>query len=236
MIDVYINFITLTVGFLDPLIKATISLIHKYISLQIPFKEGWRHVFIILQALFVRDAGTAFSDGRRLLAAVRLISGTIISILCSISIFVSYTNNQTISNVIFCGIPVVGIFIYDVTMYTFSAIFFFDRIGVGEIDRPMSRLQFLNRTRKSLYRLVIVYPVIVDTFDSVCESFPFLQGGIVAVLVGMVANASYWMAYGSSYAYAQSAKGIKFSDAFYSSEAGRFGLAVVGVIFWLLYS
>lgn len=236
MIDVYNNFISLTIGHFDPVIKITILFIQKYLNLHIPFREGWRHVFIILQMLFVRDAGTAFSDGRRVLAAIRIIAGTIISVLCSIFIYVSYTQNNLLSNAIFCFIPVVGLFIYDITMYIFSSVFFFSRIGVGEIDRPMSRLQFfIQGTKRSFYRLLIVYaPSLLVFLIPFVNSLPFPRGGTIAIFVGMLANALYWMAYGSSYAFEQKSKGIKFSEAFYSSEAGRFGLAVIGVIFWLV--
>ena len=236
IIDVYNNFIAFTVGCFDPLIKYIISFLREYFSWQISFKEGWRHVFIVLQMLFVRDAGVAFSDGRRSLAVVRLLLGTAISILCSISIFVSYTPNAVISSIIFCGIPVVGLFVYDLTMYAVSSLFFFDEIGIGENDSTVSRsLFFFRGAEKSLYRLLIVYipSILVFMLPSV-RSLLFPRGGVVGILIGLFVNALYWLAHGSFYAFAQRSRGIKFGDAFYASEAGRFGLAVIGVLFWLL--
>lgn len=235
MIDVYDNFIKSTVGFLDPLIHAMIDYLRAHFSIHIPFVVGWRHIFIVLQMLFVRDAMIAYSDGRMLLAAIRVFVGTVISLLCSIAIFISAGYTSFISNIIFCAIPVFGLLLYDLLMYAFSAALFFDAVRKGKVNNSISRSGFfIQGARRSFFRAFIVYmPSLCVIFIPSILVMPFPQGGVVGVFAGILANGFYWLLHGRSYALAQQKIGIPLKEGFFSSEAGRFGIAIFGVIFWL---
>jgi hypothetical protein len=116
---------------------------------------AWRHTFLILQILFVRDANTAFTDGRRALGLTRLSAGIIIAFLTAVFAFVSKNDNPLLANTIFSVVPVFGIFVYDVVMYAFSAtVIFFSDVGVGEMALPQTSRDFFCHWHQALTFLV----------------------------------------------------------------------------------
>jgi len=80
IVDVYMRSIDLTIGNLDPFFEWIIVFINNYFFIKMKFHQEWRYIFIVLQILFIRDAFTAFTDGRLYLGFVRLIFGTAISL------------------------------------------------------------------------------------------------------------------------------------------------------------
>jgi hypothetical protein len=237
ILDIYLVALRATVGLLDPVVRLIIDFVKTLYSIDIRFSEGWRHVFVILQLLFVRDAGTAFHDGRKTLAIVRLIVGIIIAFIFSILAFLSEVENALLANIIFGLVPVVGILAYDIVMYFFSSTLFFDDIGTGEVKFLDTRTKFfLGGLKRSIYRFVLVSlaSLLVFLFPWVA-GLEFPRGGIIAITSGLIANAIYWIWQGSLYAIIQARQGLGFKKAFLDSESGRFGMSVLGIIFWFFF-
>lgn len=237
ILSIYNTAVRLTIGFFDPVIKDFLTWLSSHLPFSIPFSEAWRHIFLVLQILFIRDAGTAFSDGRRTLAAVRLITGTIIALIVSVLAFMADSASPLSANVVLSIIPIFGLFIYDITMYGFSATMFFDAVGAGEMRSKQSRIQFFRTGLwRSLFRFLLVGGLSASLlFVPFIATLPFPHGGVLAMIVGLFVNACYWIVMGSSYAFTQQrASGVKWKRCFLQSEAGRFGLAVAGILFWFM--
>ena len=234
ILNVYRHFVDLVIGPLDPYVKYAIAFLRSHFSFHLIFNPDWRYIFVVLQILFIRDAHTALSDGRYPLGIVRLIVGTAISLMFAVLVWTPNAANPLIANMTFSVIPVFAILVYDISMYAFSATIFFDKIGVGESRGVGSRRHFFfGGIRRSSERFAIVaIPSLFAFFIPSIAALNFPDGGIVAMLVGVIANCSYWLIHGSVYAARQSRKGDSFKAAFMASEAGRFGLAITTVLFW----
>jgi len=236
IIDVYLVAITATIGLFDPLVVWIISKFNDWFGWNITFAEGWRHIFLILQILFVRDAGTAISDGRRTLGFVRLLVGTIVAFVTAITAYLANFSMPILSNIVFSFIPLAGLLVYDIIMYGFSATMFFDAIGKGEVRGAQTRRQFfLDGLRRSFERfLIVAFGTIIVFILPAVHSLPFPHAGLIAMTAGLIANALYWLISGAKYALREQRKGEHFVQAFNGSESGRFGLAVSGIILWFL--
>lgn len=236
VIEVYLVALRASVGLLDPVARYIVNLINSVVPFHVTFAEGWRHIFVILQILFIRDAKTAFSDGRPALGCTRLVVGVFIAFLTAVLAFVSNIGDPLFANVIFCLVPVLGLFVYDIIMYAVSATLFFDAVGVGEMAVRQTPVAFFwTGVSRSILRLTIVGGASLLIFVSPeARALAFPHGGLIAMTVGLIANAAYWMCSGSSYAYSQWLNNRSFTDAFLTSESGRFGLSVLGLLFWFL--
>lgn len=234
ILDIYEVALRNTVGLLDPAVISLINWLKNTLAIHLPFFVGWRHIFLILQILFIRDAGTAFSDGRRLLGIVRLIVGIIVAFSTSVFAFMANGTNPLIANAVLCTIPIFGLFIYDIIMYAFSAMFFFDAVGLGEMKEGQTQYDFfITGLKRSMIRFMLVAcgSLLIFVFPSI-RSTGFPLGGLIAMMVGLIANATYWIIMGGMYALQQKRIGMDFQTAFFESESGRFGLSVLGILFW----
>lgn len=234
IVSVYMRGVDLTIGMLDPAVRWIISDIQRYLTVVIVFHSGWRYLFIVLQMLFVRDAMTAYLDGRRALGIFRLIIGFVISTSCSILAFPHLDKIGFFAPFLFCAVPVIGLLIYDIIMYGLSATLFFHQIGAGEGYDGQSRGSFfsIGLARSGIRLLVVLVPSTIALLIPGILALPFPGNGVVALFIGMLANTTYWLVYGARYALVEVSNGKKFRKAFAASEAGRFGLAVAGVFFW----
>lgn len=237
ILDVYSVALRATIGLLDPVVLKFIQWVNETFSFQISFSDGWRHIFLLLQILFIRDASTAFSDGRRYLGLVRLLVGVCVAFSAAVFAFVADLESALLSNAILCVIPIIGLLLYDVTMYAFTATLFFDSIGAGEVKGAISpKSFFILGIKRSIFRFFYVScaSLLLFSFPS-ARTLEFPGGGLLATTVGLVANATYWIILGANYAVEQSKKGKTYKEAFLESEAGRFGLSVVGLLFWFAF-
>ncbi len=237
ILDIYLVALKNTVGLLDPFVRDFIKFINDLFNVKLVFAEGWRHIFVVLQILFVRDAGTAFSDGRSILGIVRLLIGFSIAFSFAVLAFLTELPSVLLSNMLFGLVPVIGIFSYDVVMYLFSSTLFFKDIGVGEVESLGSRKQFFwGGFRRSAFRFFLVgaATLVIFLVPSVA-ALDFPHGGLIAITAGLVANAAYWIFRGSTYAVKQVSVGQRYRQAFLESESGRFGLSVVGILFWFTF-
>jgi hypothetical protein len=234
VLDIYEIALRNTVGLLDPTVRSLIDWLRDTFAISLPFSVGWRHIFVILQILFVRDAGTAFADGRRSLGVVRLVVGLAVAFSTAIFAFVADPARPVLANAILCVIPIVGLFVYDVIMYAFSATWFFHAVGLGELEGDKSRGSFfLTGLKRSIVRFLLVASasLLIFAFPWV-RSLAFPHAGLLAMTVGLVANAAYWLVTGWAYSARQRLAGKSFRAAFLESESGRFGLSVLGILFW----
>lgn len=236
IIEVYQNIIKVTIGLFDPLVEAVIDWIQPFIPFKIHYNTIWRHVFTVLMLLFVRDAGTAFDDGRRILGVVRLVVGLILSIMFSVLGFASPSSGYWMQSILLNGAIAVALLIYDIIMYWFSAFIFYNAIGAGENDRnASSKSFFLIGCGRSFQRFLIVLAAsLIFLLLPPVRTWAPPTAAVSAALFGQIVNASYWIAGGLKYGLQQKALGIPVRVAFMESEAGRFGLAVTGVLFWSL--
>jgi hypothetical protein len=63
---------------------------------------------------------------------------------------------------------------------------------------------------------------------------PYPQGGLIAVGLATVANASYWLWRGARFVAQRREADETWVSAFKRSESGKFGIAISGVISWAL--
>lgn len=235
ILDIYNVAIRSTIGLLDPIAEALVGWLKSLLSINLVLVDEWRHIFLTLELLFIRDAGTAYSDGRRKLAFVRLVIGTAIAFSVAVLAFASHMPSSILSNVFLCTIPILGLLIYDLCMYSITTKYFFNAIGEGESEAHLTRHMFLRiGIRRSFVRFFVVLigslvPLVIPNI----RHLPFPAGGVVGILFGLITNAGYWIVTGALYARQQQQLGMQFMQAFRRSEAGRFGLAVAGLLFWL---
>lgn len=234
VLDIYLTALRATIGLLDPLLIWVIETIPTLLSIELRFDEGWRHIFVILQILFVRDAGTAFANHRVSLGITRLLVGTAVSVLTAAFTFLTYTDTALYANIIFCLIPLLGLLVYDLVMYVLMATIFFYQIGEGEVEKDVSRTIFFGiGVYRSFIRFALVGAASCSLFlFPYFQSLAYPHGGLLAINIGLIANAAYWIYSASMYAAQQSRSGQKFTAVFLVSEAGQFGMAVLGIIFW----
>lgn len=234
ILDIYLVALRATIGLFDPIVRAIIEELWQIFRIKVPFVEGWRHIFVVLQILFVRDAGTAFSDGRLALGVVRLLVGSMVALTAAVLSFISVTENSVIGNMLFAIIPIMGLLCYDIVMYAFSATVFYDQIGIGEVGNAASRGAFFRQgVSRSFTRLLLVSSGSIFIFIfPFFRSMPQPHGGLVAMTAGLIVNAFYWLYMGHSYATEVKTSTNDYKVRFLASEAGRFGLAVLGIIFW----
>ncbi len=235
VLSVYIRAVDLSVGLLDPAIRKAIAFVGSLLNWPIAFGTYWRYVFVVLQILFVRDAMTAFSDGRQTLALVRIILGTIVSIIMSVMVLMPSGLSPVRANMWIAVAQPAALLLYDLLMYALMTLAFFKDVDPGEkLDVPMSRWRFFCvGIRRSFERLLIVTIPSVSIFLlPTVRALEAPAGGILAMMAGAVANAAYWITKAASYAVIETRKGKRFRDAFFEAEAGRFGFAVLGVLFW----
>jgi hypothetical protein len=237
ILDIYMFAVKVTIGLLDPFVIKIIDYFNQLFQLRLKFSEGWQHIFVVLQILFARDAGTAFSDGRPVLALVRLVAGFLIAFVFAVLTFATELNGTLLSNILFCLAPVLGLLLYDIAMYGFSATIFFNQIGVGEFPEGGPRKKFfIHGMQRSAFRFLLVASASISIFLAPGASkLEYPQGGVIGIISGLIINAVYWLILGGLYAAREMVEGQKYKDAFFASEAGRFGLAVAGMIFWFFF-
>lgn len=234
VLSVYMHFIDITLGKFDPVVITIIAFIKRHIQIGIIFNPGWRHLFVILQILFVRDAATAFADGRRSLAYTRLVVGFVIATLFSILLWAPFFVASLVANIAFSLIPVTALLVYDIVIYIIMSLFFFHQVDRGEMVELTSRSDFFaTGVFRSFLRFAIVgIPSIAVFLYPPIRLLPYPAGGIVGIIAGVAFNAAYWLIHASLYAHRQSRAGEDFWSAFNESEAGRFGVALTKVVFW----
>lgn len=222
-------------GWIDPYIQLLVDNISVSLSLHLVFNDYWHHVYVVLQMLFVRDAGVAFADGRRGLGVTRLAVGFVIASSTAILTALQFPGlADWAENLLFATLPTAAIFAYDVVMYFHAAYRRLEELNVVDGSPDRTRGAFLGRAlRRGTNRFLLGLAVTYGCFliPAVWNARP-PAGGLVAIAVATVANASYWIWRGSTYARARVTDGQDWISSFRESEAGRFGVAVAGVLVW----
>ncbi|MFD2111317.1 hypothetical protein [Thiorhodococcus fuscus] len=234
IISVYVHAVDLTIGQLDPAIKIAIAFLNNLFSWKMSFSEIWRYIFIVLQMLFIRDATTAYSDGRKVLSFVRLTVGAIISFISALAIAAISTNDPLVTNILISISVPIALLFYDATMYVLMTTAFYTSIGLGELQEPLPRKKFLQvGLQRSAFRFAIVsLPSLSLFFIPQFRSATAPGGGVVVVIFGTLVNVAYWLKQAADFAKRESNDNIKYRKAFLASEYGRFALAVLSVLFW----
>jgi hypothetical protein len=233
----YHDVLRVLLGWLDPFLREWIAAIMVVIKLHFKFNEYWRDVFVVMQLLFVRDAGVAFADKRYTVGSVRLVVGFVVSAVTSVLAAIQLTQaSNVLQNLVFATLPTCGIYAYDLVMYCHSATSQLEYLNKTEGQPGRSRGDFLKRALvRGTTRFALGISVSYLSFlFPVVRQAPAPAGGLIAIGLATVANASYWLWRGGKFAAAESRKGEEWIEAFRRSEAGRFGAAVTGVIIWAL--
>jgi len=222
-------------GWLDPYLQTLLTSVLANLHLRIKLDDYWHHVFVVLQILFGRDAGVAYSSGRRRVAVVRFVVGfciaSIVAVLSGIQI---PGNSDFVSNFIFAVLPTVGIYVYDLAMYCHAAMYqltYLNRVD-GLPDRTRANF-FKGAVKRGTVRLAIGLGITLACFlIPLIRDAPVPAGGLIALGVATVGNASYWLWRGSKDASKEARLGRDWLTSFRKSEAGRFGVAISGVLVW----
>lgn len=232
LVNLYKKLVTLLTAWADPVVQAASQALSDVLQVDISLAQEWRYLFFVMMLLFIRDAGVAYSDGRMGLAVVRLVFGGITAIITSLAF---QTGGVDLDNNIRLSIaPVIGLLCYDVAMYIINSMLPEDQIGRSEFPRKYPQGGFLLRGFvRSLARffLVLFASLSVFAFPAV-RDMNYPDAAIVAISFGVIANALYWL--GRALTYGLSQRGAQpFFSRVEESEAGRFAMALIGVIFWL---
>lgn len=236
IIDVYAKVIDITIGqLLDPYIILLLDFFSDFFQIEFHFSHFWRYVFIVLQILFIRDAITAYEDGRKVLALFRLVIGISIAVLACVFMLLPETWNPVFSNIWIALTPLIALLFYDIIMYVITATFFFDSVRKDEKDRVLLRLGFVKiGIQKSVFRfLIIAIPTLILFVIPYFQNLDVPAGGIALMLIGGLINCSYWLYHAYRYAIRSKLQSEHILTPFMKSEAGRFGLSVLSVAYWL---
>lgn len=233
----YNRLLRVLLGWADPLIESLVAKVSDLINIGIVFNGYWHHVFVVLQLLFARDAGVAFVSGRRSVGFVRVAVGFVLAVVVAILAAVTFSGvSFLVANIVFASLPMLAIFVYDFIMYCHAVLFQMDYLNrVDETPNRTRRAFFGSAMKRAVLRLglVLVVSYLVFAVPAIRHAAA-PAGGLVAIGLGTVANASYWLVRGASYARIHRNSDTSWSTAFSESEAGRFGVAVSGVLIWAL--
>ncbi|GBE29035.1 hypothetical protein BMS3Bbin04_00042 [bacterium BMS3Bbin04] len=239
----YTGLVRLLLSWTDPYVSFITHYLSDLLVIRISLSGQWHHVFVVMWILFMRDANVAFSDGRIRVGIVRAINGLCISIvfgiLASVDIAVLL---PLFRNVQLSTVPYVGIYVYDLTMYAYSAL---------TLNQNKERKNFRGATfsrwrhfRDNATRAHIRFALILSAI-ALCfiipdiRSMPFPKGGLLVLAIATLVNLLYWGFRGVRYAATTGKKEDRRNHRswyarFQECEAGRFALAVGSVFVWIL--
>lgn len=238
----YDKLITLLLGWSEPYLLPLVNAISNVIDVHIKLSSSWRHVFVVLLILFVRDAGVAFSDRRWRTACVRMSVGLVIAVFSSVLATAEIVRpSKILWNLQIAVVPYIGIYFYDLVMYINAALFASsDKIAniPGAPIMAWQREIFKSGFVRASCRLAIVLAVIVFSLGVpgiAAMSYP--KGGLLILGIATIANAAYWVYRGLKHVQEirtqdPTQSGASWLVLFKTSEAGRFALAVVSVFVW----
>ncbi len=241
-IQQYEKTIKVLLGWAEPYLASVAQSISQLIDVHIRLSSSWRHVFVILFMLFVRDAGVAFSDRRYATSCVRLLTGLTVAVLSSVLATAELIKpSKLLWNFQISVVPYLGVYIYDLIMYVNSASL--TKTGPKQKDSITHFLFWRSEIFRDGFirascRFGIVLCVITFSFClPVVSKLAYPKGGLLVLGVATAANAAYWV-----YRALRHIQKIRKEDAapigaswmvlFKSSEAGRFALAIISVFAW----
>jgi len=242
-LEYYDGAVQLLFSWTQPYVLRFAQYLSQLIGLNIAVAEIWRHVFIVMWILFVRDAGVAFADGRRKVGVARSIIGLCIAIVCSMLASTALGGaSPFLRNIQLATIPYVGIYVYDLSLYAFSALalrrFWGKDLAAGATTSRWGH--FRDNAVRAHIRFALILGCIGLCFIlPPISSLSFPGGGLLVLGIATLVNLSYWVVRGIMYAAHVRKTGPEKPDQsryslFRESEAGRFALAVGGVLAWLL--
>jgi uncharacterized MnhB-related membrane protein len=243
IISYYDEFIRVFFSWAEPYMHHIVNYFSNLINIKLTLNESWHHVFVVMWILFMRDLSVAFSDGRIRLSIIRGICGLCIAIIFSIlaSIEIGITDNL-IRNAELAIMPYVGIYVYDLIMYAYSAFNSQPRIKIkhSKTKSPSKWQHFKANAVRAHFRFgLIAGAICLCLFIPYFSQMPFPKGGLIILAIATLLNLTYWVVRGIIYA-----KKIKkpteknnlgnWYSRFLESEAGRFSIAVASVFTWVL--
>ncbi|MDP9191114.1 MAG: hypothetical protein M3P06_05370 [Acidobacteriota bacterium] len=227
----------------DPHIGRLLRYLSQYVNVKITVWATWHHVFVVMWMLLVRDAGVAFSDGRRTVGTARLFAGVCVAALFSVLASVDLgLRSSIVQNLQLATLPYVGIYVYDLVMYGFAAAAprrYWQNDWRLETP-PLSRWTHFKRNAVRAHVRVglILGAVALCLAIPLVFTMPFPRGGMIALAVATSVNLAYWVVRGFGAALKMRHAGETTHESlrilYRRSEAGRFSLAVGSVLAWVL--
>ncbi|HYH05713.1 MAG TPA: hypothetical protein VEK11_01520 [Thermoanaerobaculia bacterium] len=227
----------------DPYVGRLLRYVSQYIHFKVTVWATWHHVFVVMWMLLVRDAGVAFSDGRRIVGTARLFVGLCVAALFSLLASVDLGfRSPLVQNVQLATLPYVGIYVYDLVMYAFAA------AAPRRYWHDTRRLESPTTSRwthfkRNAVRAHVRVGLILGTI-ALCLavppviSMPFPKSGMIALAVATAVNLAYWVVRGFDAALQMRHTGEIADEPmrmlYRQSEAGRFSLAVGSVLAWVV--
>lgn len=239
----YEGAVRLFLSWADPYVHALANYVAEHLHLRIAVGETWRHVFVVMWILLLRDAGVALTDGRRGVAAFRAAMGVCIAAVCSVLAAAAIGAAPSwMRNLQLAAVPYVGIYVYDIVLYVFAALALrgYWKSEYGNGATPSRWAHFRKCMRRANTRCALIFTAI-----GVCFVVPgvgtmsYPRGGLLVLGIATLVNLSYWVARARRVATylrgASETRGLESWKALLTaSEAGRFAFAVGSVFAWII--
>lgn len=190
--DYYGIVIEFVLGWAEPYLKEAIAFFRHLLGIDIDLYPHWKHVFVLMGIYFWSSARTSFAANRPVGGVFDTIWGLIVALAASLAsgiVFFDTVANISTANFLIAAIPVVGVTIFDIGGYAWSATFDRER-GITWSEA------FVHWIFYAFARLAAALLVLTIGFQ-----LPFVRDlpipGLVLLTLLVVLAAFYWIGRGA---------------------------------------
>lgn len=230
VLSYYDRIADLAFGWSEPFLTYGLKAICATARCEIMLYSYWKHVFVLMGVYFFRESAIARDSKLPATALFLTIWGATIALLSSLLAgSVQITTNEFKSNLIFVGIPILGVTIYDFIGAIWGALVLRNYSAKRHHQAPKSRYAYFGVQIARIFRRAIIGLLLATILLAVPKVREFSSPGLFVLGVLLVLFAVYLLFAGLERAETLREPSETILQAYLRSNTVRLGISMVGV-------